>query len=291
MSKLPWFKFYPQDWLSDSALNECSCLEKGLLIHLLCKMHQGNPVGTLTTKTGQNVSLNTIKNELKLHGNSFRFAIDSLAEKQLILATNEGVYYNPRMVKDSGISKARTESGKAGGNPVLLNQNHEYSQKSEIRSQKSEVRNQNTHTEITPKIEENVCVPFVPSPLGLEMRSYAEEQALSNSRIVNKPSFGWVAGYITIKCQEWATQSGSKEPIIAEAWRDTVDNGLSKNPAQPYPGWYKSVFEARFTELEQAKKDGKPTRPSFQPKEEPMRILPAHERQDRVILPGDRQEW
>jgi len=33
--KLPWFKFYAKDWLTDDTVTEMDCTERGMYVHLL----------------------------------------------------------------------------------------------------------------------------------------------------------------------------------------------------------------------------------------------------------------
>jgi hypothetical protein len=45
--KLPWFKFYPADWLSDEALRSCSLEARGLWIDLMSLMAKSERYGSL----------------------------------------------------------------------------------------------------------------------------------------------------------------------------------------------------------------------------------------------------
>lgn len=49
--KLPWFKFFTSDWLSDLKLSKCSPTTRGIWIDLLCAMHEldrcGQVCGTI----------------------------------------------------------------------------------------------------------------------------------------------------------------------------------------------------------------------------------------------------
>lgn len=47
-SKLPYFPFYPGDWLSDPAVARCSLATRGVWIDLLAAMHQNGRTGELS---------------------------------------------------------------------------------------------------------------------------------------------------------------------------------------------------------------------------------------------------
>lgn len=46
-SQLPWFKFFPSDWLNDPGLKLCSLAAQGLWMRMLCVMHGTKPYGHL----------------------------------------------------------------------------------------------------------------------------------------------------------------------------------------------------------------------------------------------------
>jgi len=53
MSKLPWFKFNPSWWMSDTELSKCTPATRGVWIDLLCAMHQSGRSGELCGTTDQ----------------------------------------------------------------------------------------------------------------------------------------------------------------------------------------------------------------------------------------------
>jgi hypothetical protein len=53
MSKLPWFKFNPSWWMSDTELSKCTSATRGVWIDLLCAMHQSGRSGELRGTTDQ----------------------------------------------------------------------------------------------------------------------------------------------------------------------------------------------------------------------------------------------
>ena len=57
INKLPWFKFYPKDWMTDSGLRLCSWDTKGVYIDLLCIMAESNRYGYLEINDNNNNKL------------------------------------------------------------------------------------------------------------------------------------------------------------------------------------------------------------------------------------------
>lgn len=53
MLKLPWFKFSPTLWTSDTELSKCTPATRGVWIDLLCAMHQSGRSGELCGTTDQ----------------------------------------------------------------------------------------------------------------------------------------------------------------------------------------------------------------------------------------------
>jgi len=53
MPKLPWFKFNPSWWVSDTELSKCTPATRGVWIDLLCAMHQSGRSGELCGTTDQ----------------------------------------------------------------------------------------------------------------------------------------------------------------------------------------------------------------------------------------------
>ena len=163
MAKDPWFKFYPTDWTSDSKLQSCSVGARGLLIEMMCLMHQSERPGYLLVNgvapdLEQTCTLGRVKvkdykrykEELLLNG---------------VLIEEDGVLICQRMVRDQAYRETRRATGKMGGNPVLVHPDLKVDVKVDLkpRSQKSEVREQITTTE-----EKNM------SGLGAEAREVIE---------------------------------------------------------------------------------------------------------------------
>jgi len=118
MSTAPAFQFYPGDWLNDIKLQACSLAAQGLLINLMCLMHQSEKYGFLLINGSRPDDKLLIK-LLKTHHRTFKALILELLFFGVIKQDEDGVLYCKRMVKDQEIRDIRRECGKLGGNPKL----------------------------------------------------------------------------------------------------------------------------------------------------------------------------
>jgi hypothetical protein len=116
VSQLPFVKFFPRDWLSDSALRTCSLATRGVWIDFLCVMHAAPIRGYLVSAAGTPMSVDQVS----------RLIGCSPAETDLLLAellslgvcdrTEDGAIISRRMVRDSAISDVRSTAGRRVGN-------------------------------------------------------------------------------------------------------------------------------------------------------------------------------
>jgi hypothetical protein len=119
--KRPAFQFYPADWRKDSALQSCGMAARGLWHEMMCIMHECVPYGHLAIN-GQPMSSAQLS---RLVGEAERNVTKWLAELKaadVYSVTDDGVIYSRRMVKDEQLRNTRSEAGRLGGNPILLNQ-------------------------------------------------------------------------------------------------------------------------------------------------------------------------
>ena len=114
MSSRPWMKFYPSDWLGSSRLRRCSFAARGLAIELICHMHQGEPYGHLTVKGNAAVARLVGMSSKKLSQ-----TLPELIQNDIILESQTGALFSPRMVRDYEKSLKRQADGGLGGNPAL----------------------------------------------------------------------------------------------------------------------------------------------------------------------------
>jgi len=147
MGKDPWFKFYPADWTSDSKLQSCSIGARGLLIEMMCLMHQSERPGYLLVNgvapdLEQTCTLGRVKVK------AFKRYKEELINNGVIVE-EDGVLVCQRMVRDQAYRDASRAAGKRGGNPVLVGQtlNPTLNPTLKLRSQKSEKKKEITTTE------------------------------------------------------------------------------------------------------------------------------------------------
>ena len=118
MSKIPSFQFYPADWLNDIKLQTCSLEAQGLLINLMCLMHQSEPYGYLIIN-GSIPPMKAVCKVLRLHHKTYQARLKELILSGVLKEDEKGVVCCKRMIKDEYIRQVRRESGKLGGNPLL----------------------------------------------------------------------------------------------------------------------------------------------------------------------------
>jgi hypothetical protein len=119
MSKLPWFKFYPKDWMGDSGLQMCSWETKGIFIEMICIMAESNRYGFLEIND-KKVTQEMLKKRLRIHHKTLKTCLRELQENN-VLSIESDVYFSRKMVKQAAQSLRGQELGKLGGNPSLLN--------------------------------------------------------------------------------------------------------------------------------------------------------------------------
>jgi hypothetical protein len=142
MPKDPWFKFYPADWQNDIKLQSCSLAAQGLLIKLMCFMHQSTRPGYLLIN-GQKPNKTQTKRITNCHQNEYKTKLKELINAGVLIELDDMIVC-PRMVKDQAVRDANREAGKKGGNPTLVNP--PLNPTLILRSQKSEVRKRNTNS-------------------------------------------------------------------------------------------------------------------------------------------------
>lgn len=142
MSKDPWFKFYPTDWDSDVKLQSCSLAAQGLLIKLMCMMHQSPKPGYLLIGSSAPTWAQVGRVGRVPHNTLCKY-LNELLENG-VLVEEDGVLVCQRMVRDQAYRESQAEHGKKGGNPKLTGKTHKGSLIP--RSQKSEARKRHTTT-------------------------------------------------------------------------------------------------------------------------------------------------
>lgn len=113
-SKDAGFLFDPSSWLSDENLRACSPGARALWIDLLCLMHKNGRRGYLQMN-GRPLTLDQLA---RATGNStaeVSHHMRELSDSGVTSATEQGIIYSRRMVREQELRKVRSEAGKAGG--------------------------------------------------------------------------------------------------------------------------------------------------------------------------------
>jgi hypothetical protein len=119
VSRLAWFKFYPNDWRGDPALRMCSLAARGLWIDLISYMHEGEPYGHLTVG-GQQPDMHGVAALVARPVNEVRKCLAELEAKQVLSRAESGAIYSRRMVRDKQKAERDAANGRDGGNPTLI---------------------------------------------------------------------------------------------------------------------------------------------------------------------------
>ena len=113
--KLPWFKFCPSDWMSDSKLRAATSGARGLWIDMLCVMHDCRPRGYLQIADGSPFSHAQVARLTGLGIEEVSQHIGELESLGVLSVTTAGVIYSRRMTRDERKRNKCSEAGKMGG--------------------------------------------------------------------------------------------------------------------------------------------------------------------------------
>ena len=116
--KKPWFKFFPNDWLSDPTLRICTPAARGLWIDCVALMHQADPYGHLLVN-GKPPSERQLAVLTALTIDEVQTLLAELETAGVYSRTEDGIIYSRRMVRDHRISEKNRSNGALGGNPKL----------------------------------------------------------------------------------------------------------------------------------------------------------------------------
>ena len=116
--KRPSFQFYPADWLNDIKLQSCSLEAQGLLVNLMCFMHQAKPYGHLIINDSIPLDKDVAR-LLRLHHKTYHTRLKELLLYGVLCRDKNGSIFCKRMIKDEQLRRVRSDAGKLGGNPLL----------------------------------------------------------------------------------------------------------------------------------------------------------------------------
>lgn len=122
MSKLPFIKFFPRDWLGDDRLRLCSVAARGLWMDMLCLMHSAHRRGYLQTATEAPLPLDQLARCSGCSSEEVSRLISELLSAGVCDCTEDGMIRSRRMMREESKREKCSEAGKkGGGNPAMRN--------------------------------------------------------------------------------------------------------------------------------------------------------------------------
>lgn len=122
MAKLPAIQFYPGDWKKDIGVQSLSFHDRGVWFEILLLMHESEQRGILILN-GQAMSEDALSRIIGLDKQNLTTTLTNLLTYGVASRDDAtGALMSRRMVRDENLRKVRQESGKLGGNPVLVKQ-------------------------------------------------------------------------------------------------------------------------------------------------------------------------
>jgi hypothetical protein len=120
--KLPAFQFYPGDWRKDPGVQALDFHDRGVWLEIICLMHESEERGKLMLN-GAPMPEEALARLLGLDKQNLTNVLTTLLTYGVASRCEKsGALMCRRMVRDENIRKIRTEAGKKGGNPALVNQ-------------------------------------------------------------------------------------------------------------------------------------------------------------------------
>jgi hypothetical protein len=117
---LPWFPFYPADWLTDVNLRTCSAAARGIWIDMICVMDKSSRRGYLEVN-GFPMDAKAISRNIGESPEDVAAAIAELERAGVLYREASGTMYCKRMVEDTEVRDKARQNGRRGGNPRLVN--------------------------------------------------------------------------------------------------------------------------------------------------------------------------
>lgn len=116
----PWRKFYPQDWMSDHLLRQCSASTRGIWIDMLCIAWNSPVEGYFVNPDGSAMTHGQIAKIIGEPPGLVHRALDQLEETGTISRGQDDILYSRRVARDAESLRVARDFGKMGGNPTLM---------------------------------------------------------------------------------------------------------------------------------------------------------------------------
>ena len=108
----PSLQFYPDDWISDTALALCSLEAQGAWIRLLCHMHRSPERGVLLDAQSMPIDAQGLARLIATNDAQAMQILCELTTRGVASKRDDGAIYNRRMVRESCSENARTMHGR-----------------------------------------------------------------------------------------------------------------------------------------------------------------------------------
>jgi hypothetical protein len=116
MAKLPFIKFFPNDWTADS-VSTCSLAAQGLWLRMMFLMHNGDRYGYLSTN-GSPTPPEAVARRCGTTLDQYETLLAELFDAGVPSRVDETIF-SRRMVNDESKRRKYSRLGKLGGNPSL----------------------------------------------------------------------------------------------------------------------------------------------------------------------------
>jgi hypothetical protein len=177
--KLPAIQFYPGDWHKDQGVQALDLAQRGAWFELLLMMHDSDERGVLLVN-GQPMPDTVIARRLGLDNQTANQILTILLTYGVASRReSDGALFCRRMVKDEKLRRVRTEAGKKGGNPHLLNQKPKQKATTRVKQIPTPSFSSSTTSSI---IEREVADATAPTPLVEENKKEKSAKKPADAR-------------------------------------------------------------------------------------------------------------
>jgi hypothetical protein len=118
MSKMPYMRFFVDNWRSHMPLRMCSAAARGLWIDMLCIMHEAEPRGHLLIK-GRAPTIPQLAKLFAMSEEECSAFLDELRENEVFSVKRNGIIFSRKMERDEIKASKNRDNGAKGGNPKL----------------------------------------------------------------------------------------------------------------------------------------------------------------------------
>lgn len=116
MAKSPGFWFFTGDWMKDPELRFCSIFARGLLVDLLCILHEAKEQGYASNPDGSPRTNEQIVDAISGGSREEKLAaLGELEQSGVLSRDNRGVLFSRRVARLAEVSKERKQNGSKGG--------------------------------------------------------------------------------------------------------------------------------------------------------------------------------